>query len=217
MPNEVAGMVMPDLTKDRMVLLDSHQLTGLNDGDILFFDEIFNGTLKQTLDSFLNFLEDRVLLSGKKLADVMIVAAANPQGLISLTPQIKERFIKYDLKFNSDEYKNYLKNKYGMPETISRNLCTLVNKEKFEQDSWDFITPRSIEKAINQIGCDLKSPYDDILIPFLSEQIEAPIDINALNIKKGESIEYINLLKLFIKNDNENHKQKSRVTTNLSC
>lgn len=208
MPNEVTGMVMPDLINDRVVLLDSHQLTNLNPGDIVFFDEVFNGTLKQTLDSFLNFLEDRMLLSGKSLADVLIVAASNPQGLINLTPQIKERFIRYDLKFESSEYQAYLKGKYGMPEKISTHLCTLIHKEKFDQAGWDYVTPRSIEKAINQIGCEMESPYGHILIPFLSEEIVSPIDITSINIKQGDNVPYIELLKLIVKNENLKETEK---------
>ena len=202
MPNEVTGMTMPDLVKDRLVLLDSHQLTALNDGDVLFIDEVFNGTLKQTLDAFLNFLEDRMLLSGKKLSDVLIVAASNPQGLINITPQIKQRFIRYDLKFSPVEFEEYLKNKFGMPESISKNISIAINKEKFEQENWEYVTPRSMEKAINQIGCGLINPHDDLLMPFLTKEIEAPIDITALNVKKGENVEYLKLLKLFVEKNN---------------
>jgi len=217
MPNEVTGMVMPDLANNAAALLDSHQLTNLKDGDILFFDEVFNGVLKQTLDAFLNLLEDRMLLSGRKLADVMIIAASNPQGLITLTPQIKERFIRYDLKFDGPEFQVYLKDKYGMPESISHHIVTLINKEKFEQAAWDYLTPRSVEKAINQIGCDLQSPYNDLLLPFLSSEIESPIDLKSLSIKQGEKVEYLKFLKLIIKNknDTENQKQKSGVASNI--
>lgn len=233
MPNEVLGMTMPDLVKDRMVLLDNHQLSELQDGEILFFDEVFNGTLKQTLDSFLNFLEDRKLISGKKLADVMIIAASNPQGLINLTPQIKQRFEKEDLKFNAEEYQNYLKNKYGTPESISSGICTLINKEKFESNEWNFITPRSVEKALNKIGCDLVSNYDDLLLPLLKKTIEAPLDIVKLGVKKGDQVEYLSILKLLVKETNEeiknpknkiknqtkddskNRKQESGVTANI--
>jgi hypothetical protein len=41
-----------------MVSLDSEDLLSLEDGDILFRWEMFNGTLKQTLDAVLNFLMD---------------------------------------------------------------------------------------------------------------------------------------------------------------
>ena len=104
MPNEVVGMVMPDVKSGTLKVFDSYELSSLTDGDILFIDEVFNGTLKQTLDAFLNLLEDRTLPSGKKMANIMIVGASNPQGLINLTPQIKERFIRYDPKFSKEEY-----------------------------------------------------------------------------------------------------------------
>ena len=208
MPNEVVGMVMPDEKSRKLIVYDSHELEALKDGDILFFDEAFNGTLKQTLDAVLNLLEDRSLPSGKKLANVIIVAASNPQGLINLTPQIKERFIRYDLKFNQEEFQTLLKDRYGMPLKISKNLCILINKEKFESTSWDFVTPRSIEKAINQIGCDLESPYSDLLLPFLSEKMKFPINAPFLDIKKGDEIEYLQFLKLIIKDKNDSKNQK---------
>lgn len=221
MPNEVVGGMMPNSITKCWEVYDNHELSTLNDGDILFFDEVFNGTLKQTLDAVLNLLEDRMLPSGRKLADVMIVAASNPQGLINLTPQIKERFIKTELKFDNTEYQELLKNKYGIPESISKNLCTLINKEKFE-NTWNFITPRSVEKSINQIGCDLETPYDDLLLPFLIEELESPIDITVLDVKKGDKVQYLNILKLLIKqknqkakDDTENIKSKNRVTNHL--
>lgn len=216
MPNEVVGGLMPDKDSKTWEVYDNHQLLSLNDGDILFFDEVFNGTLKQTLDAVLNLLEDRMLPSGKKLADVMIVAASNPQGLINLTPQIKERFIKFELKFDTEEYQVLLKNKYGMPENISKNISNLIQKEKFE-NTWDFITPRSIEKAINQIGCDIETAYDVMLLPYLNEKIKSPMDITSLDIKKDDEIEYLTILKLIIKHQNatENHKQESRLASNL--
>lgn len=216
MPNEAVGGVYPNQETKVWEFYDSEKLSNLKDGDVLFLDEVFNGTLKQTLDAMLNVLGQRRLGSGKMMADVMIVAASNPQGLINLTPQIKERFIRYDLKFNKEEYQSYLKAKYGMPEKISNNLCILINKETFESTLWDFLTPRSIEKAINQIGCDLESPYSDILLPYLSQEIQSPMDISALGVAKGENVPYLNILKLFIKNDNKNKIKKSRVTADLS-
>lgn len=217
MPNEAVGGVYPNQERRVWEFYDSEKLANLKDGDCLFLDEVFNGTLKQTLDAMLNVLGQRRLGSGKKMADVMIVAASNPQGLINLTPQIKERFIRYDLKFNSDDFKEYFKDSYGIPEAISNNFCLLINKEKFEPTSWNYNSARSIEKAINQIACDLSSPYDDILIPILSATIKAPSNITSLGVKKDEDVEYIKILKLIIKNknDKENSKQASRVTSDL--
>jgi hypothetical protein len=224
MPNEVVGGLMPDEATKTWEVYVSHELKSLKDGDILFFDEVFNGTLKQTLDALLNLLEDRMLPDGLRLADVMIVAASNPQGLINLTPQIKERFIRYDLKFDALEYQSFLKEKYGMPNIISQHLCTLINKEKFELDgdkSWNYNTPRSIDKAIMQIGCNTSSPYSDLLIPFLSEKIVSPSEILALDVKAGDEVSYLDLLKLIIQlkqeNVTKNKKHQAGVTSDIPC
>lgn len=216
MPNEVVGMMMPNVHTGKLEVFDSYELESLKDGDILFIDEVFNGTLKQTLDAFLNLLEDRTLPSGKRMADIMIIGASNPQGLINLTPQIKERFIRYDLKFCKEEYQTYLKDKYGMPEDISANLCILIQKEKFE-DNWNYHSPRSIEKAINQIGCELESALDDVLLPYLKQEIEMPTDVVSAGIKKGDKVEYLSLLKLIVKSKNvtKNHIKKNRVTNDI--
>ena len=208
MPNEVVGMVMPDPKTKSLLVYDSHELKSLNPGDIVFFDEAFNGTLKQTLDACLNFVEDRILPSGIKLADVMIIAASNPQGLINITPQIKERFIRYDLVFNKEEWMKYLHDRYGVPASISDNLSRLVEKEKFDSSSWNFITPRSIEKAINQIGCGLDSPHNEVILPFLKQEMVSPRDIVSLGAKEGDKFEFINLLKTVIEKINDIEKEK---------
>ena len=217
MPNEVVGMMMPNTQTGKLEVFDSYELTSLENGDILFIDEVFNGTLKQTLDSFLNLLEDRTLPSGRQMADIMIVAASNPQGLINLTPQIKERFIKFDLKFNSLEFEDYLKKEYGMPHSVSSGLCTLIRKEKFEDNYWNFNSPRSMEKAINQTACGIESDYYGLVKPHLMIEIESPIDLEILNIKKGDTVPYFELLKLIIKqkNDTKNNQQKVRVTDDI--
>lgn len=211
MPSEVAGICMPDVKSKSMIICDSELLTSLQDGDILFIDECLTA-LKQTLDAFLNLLQDRRLPSGRKLANILIVAASNPQNMPILSAAIKERFVRYDLKFEASEYQAYLKGKYGMPEKISTHLCTLINKEKFDQAGWDYVTPRSIEKAINQIGCEMESPYGHILIPFLSEEIVSPIDITSINIKQGDNVPYIELLKLIVKNENLKETEKQLQT-----
>jgi len=54
MPNEVVGMMMPNVHTGKLEVFDSYELESLKDGDILFIDEVFNGTLKQNLDAFLN-------------------------------------------------------------------------------------------------------------------------------------------------------------------
>ena len=134
-----------------------------------------------------------------------------PQALpINQQQQSKDsinEFIKFELKFDTEEYQVLLKNKYGMPENISKNISNLIQKEKFE-NTWDFITPRSIEKAINQIGCDIETAYDTMLLPYLNDKIKSPMDITSLDIKKDDEIEYLTILKLIIKHQNATEQLK---------
>lgn len=204
MPNEAVGGVYPNQITKVWEYYDSEKLANLKDGDVLFLDEVFNGTLKQTLDAMLNVLGERRLGSGKKMADVMIVAASNPQGLISLTPQIKERFIKYDLTFNATEFCKYLKDKYLIPENLGVLIANLVTKEKFEIGQWNYHSARSLDKAINQIALDADSPYYDFLLPILSKEIPLPCDLGEK--KKGENYPFIDLLKAFATKENEVEK-----------
>jgi hypothetical protein len=204
MPNEVIGAMMPNANNKTWEVYDNAELLNLKDGDIWFIDEVFNGTMKQTLDALLNFLQDRRLLSGKKFAKVMVVAASNPQGLINLTPQIKGRFRRYDLKFNSLEYQNYLEDKYGMPHNISKHLCTLISKETFEDSNvFNYKTPRSIEQSIQEIGCGLETELADQLnttvLAYLKEKIKLP----AINDKPEEEVEYVELLRKIVKFQNQ--------------
>lgn len=200
MPNEVIGMLFPDLQNNEMVALDSKDLLSLKDGDILFFDEMFNGTLKQTLDAVLNFLEDRILMSGRPLADVMIVAASNPEGMIPLTPQIKERVVLYNIAFNTVHFTKYLVDKYHMPDNVAVHISGIVQKESFSDiNKWNYNSARSIEKAINAIGRGVQHPSASILISTLAIPIELPIDLPEIDKVKGDKIPYIDLLTEILK------------------
>jgi hypothetical protein len=204
MPNEVAGAVMPNAETKTWEVYDNAELLNLKDGDIWFIDEVFNGTMKQTLDALLNVLQDRCLPSGKKLAKIMIIAASNPQGLINLTPQIKQRFRRYDLKFNAEEYQTYLEEKYGMPFNISKHLCTLISKETFEDTKvFNYKTPRSIEQSIQEIGCGIEAELADSLnsavLPFLKEKITLP----ATETEAEKEIEYLEALQKIVKFQNQ--------------
>jgi hypothetical protein len=226
MPNEAVGGVYPNHELKVWEFYDSEKLSCLKDGDVLFLDEVFNGTLKQTLDSMLNVLGQRVLGSGKKMANVMIVAASNPQGLTNMTPQIKERFIKYDLKFDKIEYQEYLKNKYGMPSDISKLIAYNVEREDFPNlsDNWNYNSSRSLEKGLQQLAHNCPTPYSELLLPILSQTIELEEDINEENIqfKKGEHVPYIDLiLKPLIneinkENDTTNKIKESGVASHCS-
>lgn len=167
-PFEISGLAMPDKEVKRMSYWDFDTLLEMKDGDILFFDEIFNGN-PVTLNACLTILEDRLMISGKKLPKIMIVAAANYQGMVPLTPQIKERFVWYDVKFNPPMWIEFMQNKYQITKTIGNKLARIIKEEQFKTHNFD--TPRSIDKAISMILYEVYTPYTDRLIDILSEPI----------------------------------------------
>lgn len=201
MPHEFSGIAIPDHDKKRMTFFDYDALLDLKDGDILFLDELLN-TNPMILNAFLTVLEDRTLPSGKKLAKIMIVAAANPQGATIITPQIKERFIWYDIKFNKLSWKSYLA-RFLITDEIFEQLCVLVMSESFNSSEKNYFTPRSIVKAIKMMIADVNTPYDAKLKPILNNLIEntskKDIVIGKYIFGKNEKISWLKLQKI-IKN-----------------
>jgi hypothetical protein len=88
-----------------------------------------------------------------------------------LTPQIKERFVWYDVKFNSSMWSEYMFNKYGLVKPIANKLSTLIQNEK-DFNGNNFHTPRSIDKAVNMIIRGIPTPYETELKPILETLIE---------------------------------------------
>lgn len=197
-PFEISGIAMPDKDSKKMTYFNFDKLDSLEDGDILFFDELLNGN-PTVLNACLTILEQRRFISGKPLPDIMIVAAANPQGMTPLTPQIKERFVWYDVKFDTGLWKDYMVNKYGITHTICSKLVKLIREEEFTGSN--FNTPRSLDKAINMIIHDVPTPYSTVVLPILSELVEnkfeEPITIGKNRVlSPGEQIPWIELIRL---------------------
>lgn len=169
-PFEISGLAMPDRDTKRMSFWDFDTLLDMKDGDILFFDEVFNGN-PTVLNACLTILEEREMISGKKLPDIMIVAAANPQGMVPLTPQIKERFVWYKFEFPKESWKNYMYDKYKMPKLVSEKLTLLVKNEEFKKES-NYNSARSLDKAVGMIINKVYTPYEHELLPILNTLIK---------------------------------------------
>ena len=197
-PFEISGIAMPNKTTKKMTYYNFDRLESLKDGDILFFDELLNGN-PTVLAACLTILEQRKLISGKPLPDIMIVAAANPQGMTPITPQIKERFVWYDVKFDPKMWSDYMKEKYYVTTTICKKLCNLIESEKFTTNN--FYTPRSVDKAVSMILSDVPTPYMDSIDPILCELVDNPFD-EKVTLSKGkilevgEKIQFKELIKL---------------------
>lgn len=191
-----------------MVYFDYKMFYDLKEGDILFFDELLNAN-PMVLNACLTILENRTLISGKKLPNIMIVAAANPQASTIVTPQIKERFIYYNISIDRDSWKKYM-SKYLITDTIFDSLYSLVAAESFNNSITNYYSPRSIEKAINMMINSIPTPYENKLKDILNLPVENKTDkdiqIGEYTFKVGESIFWLELQKL-IKN-----KQNATIT-----
>ena len=200
-PFEISGIAMPDKDLKKMTYYNFDKLENLKDGDILFFDELLNGN-HVVLNACLTILEQRKFISGRSLPNIMIIAAANPQGMSPLTPQIKERFIWYDVKFSKEMWLAYMVKKYHISLSIGARLAALIKNEEFITNN--FNTPRSIDKAVNMIIHDVSTPYAETIEPILSELIKNPFneDVKLSNnrkLKVAEMISWLDLIRLKLK------------------
>lgn len=198
-PFEISGIGMPDKDSKKMSIWDFDTLLSLEDGDILFFDELLNGN-PVVLNACLTLIESRVMISGKSLPDVMIVAAANPQGMVPITPQIKERFVWYNVNFNPEMWKEVMTEKYGITVDIGNSLSSLIVNEEFK-GSDNFDSARSIDKAVNMIIHGVPTPYEDRVKPLLDAQVRNPFNglvilPDGTSMKPGAKMSWLDLAKL---------------------
>ena len=200
-PFEISGIAMPDKDTKKMSYYNFDKLENLKDGDILFFDELLNGN-PVVLNACLTILEQRKFISGKPLPNIMIVAAANPQGMAPLTPQIKERFVWYKVQYNKKMWVEYMKNKYHMIGSIGGKLSNLISGEDFTSNN--FYTPRSLDKAVNMMLYDVETPYQETLEPIINEMIKNPFEeavklSSKRTLDPSEMISWLDLVRLKLK------------------
>lgn len=209
-PFEISGICIPSHETKKMVYYNFDRLDDLKDGDILFFDELLNGN-PTVLNACLTILEQRTMISGKPLPNIMIVAAANEQGMVPLTPQIKERFVWYDIRFSKPMWIKYMTEKYNITSSIGDKLALLIKEEDFT--GRNFKSPRSIDKAVNMLLNGVPTPYKNTILPILEELIENTVGEIELSGEKtlavGEMIKWIDLIKHLNKQKNEITKEQS--------
>ena len=196
MPFEISGMALVCKETDRMKYYDFDFILDLKDNDILFIDEITSSN-PVTLNAFLTFLESRVLISGKPLANIMIVGAGNYEGMIPLTPQVKQRFLWYDCHFDKAMWIDYMTKKHGITQSIGEKLTSLIAKEDFT--GYNFYTPRSVDKAVSMLISNVPTPYEKIMKPILEElitnELESPIKLGEeRSLQPREMIKWIELI-----------------------
>ena len=141
LPNEVSGITMPVVESKAMEIFDHFRLSSLKDGDILFFDELLEAD-QLVLSACLTLIESRELMSGRKLPDVMIVAATNPT--------IKPNMLKENIR------QRFLWRKFGLDRTGCREYIIktcgfdpgdeLINRLAETGEEYNILTPRSLTK-----------------------------------------------------------------------
>lgn len=168
-PNEISGSLLPN--GDKMSYFDYDLLTDMKEGDILFVDEVLNAN-GMVLNACLTILMERELISGKKLPNIMIVAASNPQGATRLTPQQKQRFVFYNLGLDHKGFTTHLQGKYGLPKDICQGVIKIINEEGFNSKEYNYSSARSVDLAIDMMIKEVPTPFESKLKSILNIKIK---------------------------------------------
>lgn len=190
MPSEVSGITMPDADTKSMQVFDHARLSSLKDGDILFFDELLQAP-QAVLSACLTLIQERRMMSGKKLPDIMIVAAANPLRSPTLIAEsIRQRFMFIELDWDSEAWRDYVHDKYGCQPTA--RLITLIDAAIKGSDKWNNLTPRTATKLLAWYQkCEDESERmlfkDALQTMFNNDSVFTQIELSCKGISSNES------------------------------
>ena len=146
LPTEVSGMTMPNQETHAMDVFDHARLGHLKDGDVLFFDELLKGQV-QVLNACLTLIQERRMMSGKRLPDVLIVAAANPLASPQQLPlEVRQRFMFVEVEFDEDSWCDYMRG-LGIARP-QRLVDDLVTDHTSAKATWNVLTPRTMTKLM---------------------------------------------------------------------
>ena len=141
LPNEVSGITMPVVESKAMEIFDHFRLSSLEDNDVLFFDELLEAD-ELVLSACLTLIESRELMSGRKLPDVMVVAATNPSIKPNMLKEnIRQRFVWRKFDIDREGCREYIKNTCRFDPGNE-----LINKLVASGDEYNILTPRSLTK-----------------------------------------------------------------------
>lgn len=146
LPSEVSGITMPDSDTKSMEIYDHYRLSSLQDGDILFFDELLEAD-QSVLSACLTLIESRQMMSGKKLPDIQIIAACNPTCEPCMVKEsIRQRFMWMDCGGGFDSVFAYIKEQTGMAFNSMQKVDLMRFMSSSVDRKWNFLTPRSLTK-----------------------------------------------------------------------
>lgn len=158
-PNEIVGMAMPNSDEGTMDMFDYGILCKAKDGDIVIIDEMLTSA-PSCLNAILTLAESRILPSGRKIADVMLVAAANPlpsPERISLA--VRDRFQFINVEYDPKLWKQYILDKFGIKLNDS-----LVSRVRVRGNGYNVATPRTMTKYIWWLSkiCSTKKERENV-------------------------------------------------------
>lgn len=146
LPSEVSGITMPDSDTKSMEIYDHYRLSSLQDGDILFFDELLEAD-QSVLSACLTLIESRQMMSGKKLPDIQIIAACNPTcEPCMIKESIRQRFMWIDCRFDEDAMFGHIEDETGLVFKSTERADLLRFMSSSTETKWNFLTPRSLTK-----------------------------------------------------------------------
>ena len=146
LPSEVSGMTMPNQETRSMDVFDHYRLSHMEDGDILFFDELLKGQ-QQVLNACLTLIQERRLMSGTKLPDVLVIAAANPLATpLQLPLEIRQRFMFVEVEWNRLQWCEYMESLGFKEEKFIDELSRSIERKLGKDDMWNTLTPRTATK-----------------------------------------------------------------------
>lgn len=181
LPNEVSGITMPDTETKSMEIFDHARLSSLKDGDILFFDELLQAA-PTTLAACLTLIQERRLMSGKKLPDIMIVAAANPTAnLCRFEGSIAQRFLWIYTQFDEDIWWNWYCENYGIDNAGAKqikSICQAIASQGVPSTGvtqvmkLNVLTPRTVCKLTDMW---IKNDYDPLVCELILYNFKASV------------------------------------------
>jgi hypothetical protein len=140
-PSETVGRTMPDHKNRSMAIYNSMQLSSLEDGDILFLDELLEAD-QFVLSTLLTVIESREMADGTPLPDIQIVAATNDTiPSEQLRCNIRQRFMFERFGIDKQQTHDYILERTGLD--IPREILSKVTSDGGD---YNVLTPRSLTK-----------------------------------------------------------------------
>lgn len=157
LPSEVSGITMPDAKTKSMEIYDHYKLSSLEDGDILFFDELLEAD-QSVLSACLTLIESRMMMSGRMLPDIQIIAATNPTiQPTSLRENIRQRFMFMRFGIDQDATRDYIHEHTSIlvPDGVLKQLCETGS-------DYNILSPRSLTKLCVWIAATPDDQLDEV-------------------------------------------------------